>query len=489
MAERRRIVTISDTGTVTTVLDVEDVTNYFSERDTFNVIPGAPKPIQAERARRFGGWRKVGETHDNGTIAWTSYVKGTTADLALVNAEALFALLRDPRSDLFFEWRPEAATASTFYEIRGPASMTPAYRWVTFQSNKFWKMTVEIPVAPLARGLPSTITLGTPTLPAQIVLGTAIPGSAPALADVQIRTGAGAGAPPVWAMFAWWKRLATPLGGTGYPVGIIEAESGTALTGFADTGVDATYRGSHGLTVTAAGAGSAQAFYPIDPSVLDVDDFTLSDVDVEVWLRVKLASPLVSPKLAVGLVPVAGSNYGPLNYSAEWGSAGRLLTLPSTGSAFRLTKAGTLSMPIDKANPRAYYVQLIATWAAGSTGAFAIDYLILVPSRSRALSPTSKPLDATFPSFIITNADTAKIIRGADLSGRVGIGGSTLGRDRGLGGSLIELPPGNVDMLMWLSNVVPDDPTVDTQAHQSAFTLTATSQLTVTPRFYLAKGQ
>jgi hypothetical protein len=489
VADRRRIVTISDTGTVTTVLDVEDLTNYFSERDSFNVVPGAPKPIQAERARRFGGWRKVGETHDNGAITWTSFVKGTTADLAIVNAEALFALLRDPRSDLYFEWRPEAASASTFYEIRGPATMTPAYRWVTFQSNKFWKMTVEIPVAPLARGLPSTITLGTPTLPTVVALGTAIPGSAPALADVQLRTGAGSGSVPVWAMFAWWKRPGATIISTVPPVGIIEAENGTGFVGFADTGVDATYRGSHGLTVTAAGAGTAAVFYTIDPSVVDVDDFALSDVDIEVWARIKLASTLVSPKLTISIHPFVGPTFGAEQFSAEWGSAGKLLTLPSSGSQFRLTRLGTLSMPVDKVAPLAYYLKLAASWAAGSSGALAVDYLVLVPARSRALSPSSKPLDATFPKFIVSNADTMKIVRGTDLSGRVASGAGAFARDSGLGGSLIELPPGNVDMLLWLSSVVPDDPTVDTQTQQLSHALIATSQLTITPRFYLAKGQ
>lgn len=487
MADRRRIVTISDTGTVTTVLDVEDATIFFSERDSFVVNPGAPKPVQAERQRRFGGWRKVGETHDNGTVAWTAYVKGTTFDLAIANAESLFALLRDQRQDLFFEWRPDGATASTFYEVRGPATMTPQYRWVSFQSNKFWKTTVEIPVGPIARGLPTSITLGTPTLPAVVQLGTAVPGSAPAIGDVTLRTGTGSGSAPVWALIAWTSRPSAPLASSSVPFGVIEAESGT-LTTFAGTGVDATFRGSAGITVTAAGAGTASALYALDPSTLNVDDFTLSDVDIEVWARVKLASTLVSPKLTLSLQPFAGTNFGFEQFSAEWGSAGKLLVVPSSGTQFRATRLGTLSMPVDKVTPLKWNMKVAASWAAGSTGQFAIDYLVLVPARSRALSPSSKPLDATFPKFIASNADTQKRIRGNDLSGAVASAAGNLGRDSGLGGSPIELPPGNVDVLVWLSSTVPDDPTVDAQTQQLSHALISGSAVNAIPRYFLAKG-
>jgi hypothetical protein len=488
VAERRRIVTLDAAGAATVVKDLEDTTTYCSVQGAWQVKPGEAKPVWAIKQRPYGGAVQASETHDNGSIVSKVLVRGSTQDDALLDAESLFAALKTTRLDLFYEWRPDGATVSTFYEIRGVAKVTaPTYSWALYLQEKAWYVDYEIPVGPLARVAPTTITLGTPTLPAVVALGTAIPGSAPALADVQIRTGAGSGAAPVWAMFAWWKRAGAPLAGSVAPVGIIEAETGT-LTTFVDTGVDATFRGSHGITATAAGAGTASAIFGLDPSVLDVDDFTLSDIDIEVWARVKLSSTLVSPRLTLSLLD--GNAVGRQQYTAEWGSVGKPLTVPSAGSAFRAVKLGTLSMPVDKATPLKWNAIVLASWAAGSTGSLEIDYFVLVPSRSRALSPSSKPLDGTFPKFISSNVDTSKVIRGADLSGRISAATAALARDAGLGGSLIELPPGNVDMLLWLSSVVPDDPTVDAQTQQLAHTLISpTSQVLVTPRFYLAKGQ
>jgi hypothetical protein len=61
------------------------------------------------------------------------------------------------------------------------------------------------------------------------------------------------------------------------------------------------------------------------------------------------------------------------------------------------------------------------------------------------------------------------------------------GRDSGLGGSPIELPTGNVDMLLKLSSVVPDDPTSDTTSEQISHT-GVTGSIVVWPRFWLSKG-
>lgn len=157
MADIRRIVTFADDGSITVVKDVDDGANFVSERDSFTVTPGAPNPQFAEAPQRFAGSRAISDRHANGALGWTAYVKGASADAALDNAESVFALLRAGRTDLFFEWRPDGASASTYYEIRGPAAVTPTYRWVSFASNRFMKMTVEIPIGPLAQFAPMDI--------------------------------------------------------------------------------------------------------------------------------------------------------------------------------------------------------------------------------------------------------------------------------------------------------------------------------------------
>jgi hypothetical protein len=256
-ADRERIVTLDASGTATTVKDFNDLTNYYTLRDTFQVRPGAAQPVMAQRQRRYGGASTVAETAENGSIAWTSVVKGATQDNALARAEELFATLRAARRDLYFEWRQGGATSSTFYEVRGPATISPTYSPVMFNDAKAWQVAVEIPVAPLALATPTTISLTgtTLTLPDR---GAArvrrSPGSAPALANVTLRTSGGTN-PPIWAMIGWTKRAwFSRWRRASLRSGCIEAETGTSLSGWASA-ADANYRGGNGLKVTASGAG------------------------------------------------------------------------------------------------------------------------------------------------------------------------------------------------------------------------------------------
>src|SRR5207253_4669677 len=49
------------------------------------------------------------------------------------------------------------------------------------------------------------------------------------------------------------------------------------------------------------------------------------EIQVEVWLRAKLSTTIVSPTAVIGAYSTAGTNFGTTRYSTEWGSAGRLL--------------------------------------------------------------------------------------------------------------------------------------------------------------------
>ncbi len=483
MSDRRRLVRISPvTGTVTTIRDLETGANYQSIAGSFNVTPGARKPQMSTSHRRYGGARTANEQHDNGTIAWKMLVAGSSADNVLANATAVLSDLESPVPDLLFEWRPDGATYSTYYEIRGPSVWKPTYEWHQFKGALSMVVDVSLPVAPLARHDQVTIAISSTTLPATIALGTAIPGDAPALADITL-THSGGSAAPIWALIGWSKRPGSPLGGSVAPLGVIEAEGGASLSGWSST-ADAGARGGNLLQVTTAGAGTSSATYAVDPSVLLADAFT-NEVAVEVGGRVKVASSVVAPRIILSSTSADGVAYGAQQYSNEFGQFGKTIALPSAGTVYRFCRLGTLTMPVDAVQPLARNIIVGGAWATGSSGPFGVDYLVLVPARQRACSASGKPNDSHYPPFIASTASTAKTIR-SDLSGTVAAAGSNPGRDSGLGGSLIELPPGNVDLVVKLSSLAADDPTVDTATEQLAHTVTGSVR--VIPRTWLARS-
>lgn len=483
MAERRRIVTLDAAGTASVVKDLADEATYFAVRDSFQVKAAERKTVMAQQQRRYAGARAVGESHGNAAIAWKALVKAATPDGVNTALEGMLGVLEAARGDYFFEWRPDGATGSVFYEIRGPARWQADYSQIQYSGAGSVLVDVEIPVGPLARGVPATQTISSTTFPLHKTDLTAIGGDAPALCDVTVRSSGGSA--PIWALIGWWKRPGSPLSGSVPPVGIIEAESMSGLSTWAAIGSDANFRGSNGVRVNTSGAGTASGYVVVDPSTLAADDFTTGTIDIEVWGRVELASGVVSPNLTLSLERNAGSAYGSPQYSQEHGSAGKLLVLPSSGTRFRLTRLGTLTMPVDPAGPVKWNVKVAGSWAGGSSGNFGLDYLVFVPVRQRACGKTGVANDSSYPKFISSTSDTSKTIR-SDLSGLVIVAGGVWGGvDAGLGGSPIELPPGNVDMVIVLSSVVPDDPTVDTSSGAKEHT-GVTGSLRVTPRYWLA---
>lgn len=672
MADLLRIVSFSNGGRPVVEADIENGTTFRKVRDSLKITAPAKKPVLSSAGRRYGGSRQVGETTDNGELKATWIVSGATADVCLQNLGTLLVLCERATPGLFLEFRPDGATRSTFYELRGTASWDPDYKWAQFAGAMSLNVEIAFPVAPLgylprmdiaddfavdslsdytfdagggtmvvangqlaptstsekrfwysARGfryrdaqVTLKITTGavanpaagvglalrrldsnnnllmsmiastsaiviykfdggvytslasvavpalaantsywlraraegnlliaewftavpTPTstpaatvsytlagadatkfgagvagdvgirtdaiptdwryddfqvepytyrnrtLPETIVLGGSIPGDAPALVDVHI-TPTGGTSPPVWAMVGWAKRPTAPIAGVA-PFGIIQAETGTDLVTFA-VAADANYRGGNGLKATASGAGTATAMFAIDPSTLAADDFTLQELDIEIWARLDLASALVSPKIVLSARPDAGTSFGAERFTGEFGSVGKLLGKPSSGSAFRIVRLGSLPLVADPAERVVWKLRVAASWAAGSSGTFGLDELLLVAARKRAAGPTGKANDATYPKFVASTAETRKVIR-TDLSGRVASGAGPLFPDSGLGGSVLELAPGNNDLLVKLSSTVPDDPTSNTASEQKEHT--ATVHLAVQPRVTLLRG-
>jgi hypothetical protein len=488
MSDRRRLITKAETtGVITTIRDWEDGTTIRSVRDSWVVTPGAAKPTWAESQRRWGGARQTGETTGNGEISWMMTVKGSTADACITAVEAMLgdlAGLAVAQRDLFVEWRPDGATNSVYYEIRGPAQWTTDYKWAQFAGAQSMVFTVKIPVAPLAEGAAIDLTLSFATSPLTVALGTTIPGDAPAKAAVTLVTAASAG-PPAFALFGWSKRPSAPLASSFVPFGVLDAAATMGADpvdpSFTST-ADALYRSGTGLKYTTSGVGLASALLPVDPSTLLSDDFAPGEVTVEMWARIQLASTVVSPRITLSLMPFT-AGFGQTQYSAEFGGGGRLLTAP-TALAFRFVKLGSLNLPVDASQPLKYNVKVQASWGTGSSGVFGLDYLVLVPARQRALSPTAKPNDVNYPKFIQTTSLTTKIIR-SDLSGGVASGAGNFSRDSGLGGSLIEFPPGNVDFVIKLSSLVPDDPTASAASEFIGHVISG--GIRVTPRYWLAR--
>jgi hypothetical protein len=285
-------------------------------------------------------------------------------------------------------------------------------------------------------------------------------------------THSGGSAAPIWAMLGWYK----PTGsfslsaGQFMPVGVHEAESaGNIITWTVQS--DATYRGGSGLKGSGAGGGVAN-FTLVE--ALAADDWS-DTASVDVWARVQLASTLVTPKIWAWLLTSGGVNL----YAEPYGVGGKLLSVPSTGTAFRFIHLG--SLPLSTAIGNTLRVQLAT--AAGSSGTFGLDYLVTVPSAARALGPTGKPNDASYPDFLRGTTSTVKTVF-ANLSATLG---SPLAFDTGLGGSPIEMDPGTNTLVIKYSSLVPDDPTVDATTEQLSHALTACS-LFVWPRYYLARG-
>lgn len=481
-AEIRKVVRIDAAGTVTVLRDFEDGSNLQSERGSTKISGTQRKPTMSKSQRRYGGARQTGESHDNSTFGWTTLVKGTTADAAMATAEAMFGDIESPTTDLFIEWRPVGTTNSVYLELRGVPTWSPVYSAPQFAGAFSFMVDIQFPVAPLVRHTPFSIAIGSTTIPNTVALGSAITGTAPALADVSLTTSGGT-SPPIWALIGWTKRPGSPLASSVAPWGFIEAETGTSLATWASA-ADANYRGGNGLKATTSGAGSASALYPVDPSVMTADAFSRGEVTVEVWGRIELASTVVSPRMILSLQPFAGLTFGAEQFSSEFGSVGKAIVLPSSGTRFRPIRLGTLNMPVDTLTPLKWNLKVAASWAAGSSGQFGLDYLWLVPAKQRAVSMTGKANDASYPDFIASTAATTKTIR-YDGSGRVASGAGNPGRDAGLGGSQIELPVGNVDLLIKLSSLVPDDPTLDATSEQISHT-SVTGSVKVWPRSFLA---
>lgn len=153
MSDRHRIVTLPEDGRAPVVLaDLAVEGEMYPTRDTFTITPPPKQPLASQRPGRWGGHRVVGESHDNGQISVRLLVKGTTADEALERVSDALSTIDAHAGDVYYELRPDGASRSTYFELRGPASYEPGYRAIQFFGARSMELGVSFPVAPLALG-------------------------------------------------------------------------------------------------------------------------------------------------------------------------------------------------------------------------------------------------------------------------------------------------------------------------------------------------
>lgn len=156
--DRHRIGTFNAGGRFVTALDLNPGdSTYAPVADTFSVAPSAGETaLKAKNSRRYGGAKRVGEIHDNGSLGLELYIQGSSADDSMTKFNALLAIAEDSRGAYFYEWRPSGTSYSIYYEVRG-FSWEPIYRWIEFQGTKTLHARLSMEIAPLGLGDPLDI--------------------------------------------------------------------------------------------------------------------------------------------------------------------------------------------------------------------------------------------------------------------------------------------------------------------------------------------
>lgn len=161
MPDTLRVVNFDRSGRPHEVLDLNSspgaTTAYFRDRDAgFSFVPGAGTVQYSTQTRRYAGGLPVSQSHENGTIGWTAYVRGATLEAAVMNVEALLVEINSAAYRRYVEWAPEGGESS-FFEIRGPGSWAPNYNPVEFVQTNAMRVALTFPSAPLAEWIPCSI--------------------------------------------------------------------------------------------------------------------------------------------------------------------------------------------------------------------------------------------------------------------------------------------------------------------------------------------
>jgi hypothetical protein len=272
------------------------------------------------------------------------------------------------------------------------------------------------------------------------------------------------------------------------PFGIIEAETSDTgnLAGWVITADGATRCGNKLHDTTVSGPEAYTAAWWIDPNLLGSDDFSQGEVDIEFWGRFLVDVLNITPRVWISVRPEWGTAFGAERFTAEYGGVGKLIVKPSSGTAWRRVRLGTITLPVDLAQPGRWLLTMTSVNANFSTGVFSLDYIEAVPVRTRVAGATGKPGDSTYPNFIPSTQETTRTIR-SNLQGTVAKPTYYAQLSAGaMGGPPIELPVGGTDAYVTMSNLVPDDPTLDTTTDLVSWS--GSVHFAVTPRVFLMRG-
>lgn len=192
--ERLAVVELNAANAVVELLNLNDGIHFFMGTKTFKVVAPVATRVEAANQRRWGGAKQVGETHANGMVAWEAMVAGSSEQQAIEKVEVLLAQLAanpvQPR--LYLLWQAAGVSEPTLYEMRGTGHFEPLFDVGALEGAGLFPVQVEIPVAPLALGLPVKVYEKAGLVLPEVLSITGVPGDAPCKAEVSIETGSAA---------------------------------------------------------------------------------------------------------------------------------------------------------------------------------------------------------------------------------------------------------------------------------------------------------
>lgn len=228
---------------------------------------------------------------------------------------------------------------------------------------------------------------------------------------------------------------------------------------FFSVAADASSLSGTVLEGTGAPGANAYAEWWIHPWAMTPDDGSRrGQCLVDVYLHARLASTQTSGTVVLSVLHDT-DNYAAERFSFQYGSTGKALALPSSGTCNRCYFVGTIPLMVDRDNPEAIKLRLEYTASGGASGVFKLDYLHLVPTLRSASTVTG--VADTGSTRFISSVGYEKIVR-SDLSGAIRQWESLPATpDFGLVGSNIVLPPGRNDITFDTATYVIDRPESD----------------------------
>jgi hypothetical protein len=205
-AEKLEVIQLSASNTVESLLNLNDGTHYFMGTKTFKIVAPAVTRIEAQDQRRWGGAQQVGEVHANGMVTWEAMVAGTSEQQAIEKVETLLAQLAANPRRLWLLWQAAGVTQPSLYEARGTGHWEPLFDVGALEGAGLFPIQVEVPVAPLAQGLPVEV-LGPPNetwlsgvgVPSGVAVNSEhVYWSTPATGDIGRATSSGTEIDPTW---------------------------------------------------------------------------------------------------------------------------------------------------------------------------------------------------------------------------------------------------------------------------------------------------